>query len=209
MVEGDPRGLPGNKIAYQGAPGAFGHEACLAFASGHEPVACGSFADVAAAVAAGEVELGMLPVENSRAGRVPGVAELIAGWGERFPGESRGPESAPPRPLPGKFHGLVVVAEHVLRVRLHLLALPGVALGDVRTAVSHPMALRQCARNLAELGLALEEAQNTAAAARDLAGRDRAALASAAAAEIYGLSVVRGDMQDDPNNRTRFAVVRR
>lgn len=170
-------------VAYQGAPGAFAHQACLAFAASHEPVAYASFADVAAAVAAGEAALGMLPLENSGAGLVPGVAELIA--------------------------GLVVVAEHVLPVRLHLLALPGVALAEVRTVVSHEMALRQCAGSLRALGLAGERAANTAVAARDLAGRDRAALASAAAAEIYGLTVLRADMQDDPDNRTRFALVRR
>ena len=185
--------LPAKRIAYQGAPGAFGHEACLAFAPDCEPLARASFADVAAAVAAGEAELGMLPLENSRAGPVPGVAELIARWGERPPGEVR----------------LAVAAEHVLAVRLHLLALPGVALEEVRWAVSHEMALRQCALRLAALGLESERAANTAVAARDLARRDRAALASRAAAELYGLAVLREDMQDDPDNATRFAIVMR
>lgn len=172
-------------IAYQGAPGAFGHQACLAFLPGREAIAKASFAEVAAAVAAGEAELGMLPLENSRAGPVPGVAELIAA------------------------SGLAVLAEHALPVRLHLLAPAGVRLAEIRTAVSHPMALRQCAASLARLGLATEEAENTAIAARDLAGRDRAALASEAAAALYGLTIVEADMQDDPGNATRFALVAR
>lgn len=199
-------------VAYQGVPGAFGHEACLAFLPGHAPRPQPSFAAVAAAVAAGAADFGMLPLANGRAGPVPGVAELIAAWGAGCPGGSKGraaPVTATSAPLPsqGTEGCLIVAAEHVLPVRLHLMALPGVALEEVRTAVSHAMALRQCAGSLAALGLASQEAENTALAARDLARRDRATLASAAAARIYGLTVLRADMQDDPDNGTRFAVL--
>jgi prephenate dehydratase len=173
------------KVAYQGAPGAFGHEACLAFLPRFEPEARESFAEVARAVAGGEAERGILPLANSQAGPVPGVAEAIAG------------------------HGLRVLAERLLPVRMHLLALPGVTLAEVRTVVSHPMALRQCAGRLGALGLTLAEAPNTAVAARDLRRRDRAVLASKAAATAYGLIVLVRDMHDDPANATRFAVVAR
>lgn len=172
-------------VVYQGAPGAFGHEACLAFLPGEEARALPSFEAVAAAVAAGEAEAGLLPLANSRAGEVEGVRALIA-------------EA-----------GLAVAAEHLLPVRMHLLGLPGATLTEVRTVVSHPVALRQCAEHIGRLGLVREEAPNTAIAARDLRDPTRAALASRAAAKLYGLQILASDMQDDPGNATTFALVRR
>ena len=111
-------------VAYQGGPGAFAEEACRLFLPDCLAVARPSFADVAEAVRAGEAELGMLPRENNIVGSVPGVAELI----ER--------------------NGLTVRGIHALPVRLHLMARPGVTLEEVRTVVSHPMALAQCAMTL-------------------------------------------------------------
>ena len=171
------------RIAYQGAPGSFGHQAALAFCPDCLAEPRESFAGVAEAVARGEVDHGVLPLENSRAGIVEGIAEIIAGCAVR------------------------IVAEHLLPVRMHLLALPGVTLGELRCAVSHPVALRQCADSLARLGLAAEPASNTAVAARALRGRDRAVLASEEAAEAYGLAILLRDLQDDPGNATRFAVI--
>jgi len=170
-------------IAYQGAPGAFGHEACLAFLPGEETRALPSFEAVAAAVAAGEAEAGLLPLANSRAGAVEGVRALIEGA------------------------GLIVAAEHRLPVRMHLLALPGSTLAEVRTVVSHPVALRQCAEHIARLGLAEEEASNTAVAAKKLCDPAKAVLASQAAAALYGLRILASDLQDDPDNATTFALV--
>lgn len=172
-------------ILYQGVPGAFSHEACLTFAAGEEPVPAASFALVASGVADGRAEFGMLPLENSIAGEVPGVRALI--------------EAA----------GLRIAAEHVLPVRLHLLALEDAVLGEVRVVASHPMALKQCARTLARLGLAAEEAENTAVAVRNLARKDQAALGSDAAARIYGRRVLMRDLQDEAGNATRFALVSR
>ncbi|WP_158266528.1 prephenate dehydratase domain-containing protein [Allosphingosinicella deserti] len=173
------------KVAYQGAPGAFGHQAALSFCPGCDLAPLDTFEDVARAVASGDAERGVLPVENSRAGPVDGVAELIATSGVR------------------------VVEERALPVRMHLLALPGVAIEDVKLVRSHPVALLQCAEKVAALGLEAEPAANTAVAARDLATRDRAVLASEAAATAYGLSILVADMQDDPDNATRFAVIAR
>ena len=171
------------KVAYQGAPGSFGHQAALAFCAGCEPQAHETFEAVAKAVAEGEAERGVLPVENSRAGVVGGVAEIIAASGVR------------------------ILGEHALSVRMHLLALPGVSLAEVRSVVSHPIALKQCAESLARLGLAAEPASNTAVAARALRSREQAVLASDAAAEAYGLDILLRDVQDDPGNATRFAVI--
>jgi prephenate dehydratase len=171
------------KVAYQGAQGAFAELACLEFLPGCEPVPFPSFGAVAAAVAGREVERGVLPLENRRAGPVDGVREAIAE------------------------HSLAILSEHWLPIRVHLLALPGATLEGIGSVVSHPMALRQCAASLAALGVAGEEADNTALAARALSSPDRAALASEAAARAFGLAILRRDLQDDPANATRFAVV--
>lgn len=171
-------------VAYQGAEGAFSHEACLKFVAGHEPVAYPSFEDVVEAVRSGEAELGVLPVSNNEAGET-GAAALI--------------EAA----------RLRVVAEPVLPVRMHLLGLPSTKLEQIRTVVSHPVALRQCARNLEALGVATEETSNTAVAAKALRNPGRAVLASEAAARLYGLEIIRRDLHDRPDNATRFAVVER
>lgn len=176
------------KVAYQGEPGAFGHEACLTFLPDYEAVRKRSFADVFDSVAAGETELGVLPEENSAAGVVPDVKELL----------DRGE--------------LEVVARHVLPVRMHLLGIQGASLSDIRLVVSHPIAIAQCAETLRSLGLATEEALNTAGAAKELAesgDATRAVLASAAAASTYGLAILRPDMQDRADNATRFVVLSR
>jgi prephenate dehydratase len=172
-------------VAYQGVPGAFGHEACLRFLPSHRPVAKASFAEVAAAVESEETEFGILPVENNAAGPVEEARAVIA---------------ASP---------LAVIAEHVLPVRQHLLALPGVRIEEIKTIVSHPVALKQCGRALAELGVETKESANTALAAKNLTERHCAVLASEAAAEAYGLTILRRDLNDRPDNETRFAVLAR
>lgn len=176
------------KVAYQGQPGAFGHEACLRFAPGHEPIATDSFGDVVAAVAAQEAELGVLPLRNSCAGPVPGMEDLLAS------------------------SGLPVLSIHELPVRMHLLGRPGTRLEQVRRVVSHPVALAQCAATLNALELSTEAAANTAVAAKALASGgdpETAVLASETAATLYGLVILRRDMHDQPDNRTTFCVLGR
>ncbi|WP_129793105.1 prephenate dehydratase domain-containing protein [Sphingosinicella sp. CPCC 101087] len=175
-------------VAYQGVRGAFGEEACRLFLPDLKPVPLPTFAAVAEAVARGETGRGMLPRRNSTAGPVPGIDALM------------------------EEKGLEVQASHVLPVRLHLLARPGVTLEAVRSVVSHPMALAQCARTLERLGLATEEAANTAMAARAVAESDdsgRAAVASEFAAEAWGLAILMGDVHDRADNATTFCVVTR
>jgi prephenate dehydratase len=172
-------------IGYAGAPGAFAHEAATLFAPEKVGIAFASFAAVVEAVASSAVELGVLPVSNGRAGAVPGVAALLA--------DAR----------------IRTIEEREVAVRVHLLALPGVALDEVRMIASHPVALAQCAEHLAALGIATEEAANTAVAAAALDRRDKGVLASEAAAEAYGLAVLKRDLHDDPDNRTRFALIAR
>ena len=169
------------RIAFPGAPGAFSHEACLAFLPDHEAVAVPDFAEVIAAVQGGETEFGLLPVANNEAGQT-GAADLITKAGVR------------------------IVEEHEMPIRMHLLGMPGSELADIHTVVSHPVALRQCARNISSLGLATEEASNTAVAAAELADPRRAVLASRAAEQLYRLKILKRDMHDRPDNATRFAV---
>jgi prephenate dehydratase len=174
------------KVAYQGEPGAFSHEACRTFLPAYDAVRKESFADVFEAVAAGEADLGVLPEENVAAGVVPEVRELLADG------------------------SLTVVARHVLPIHMHLMGIEGTSLEAIETVVSHPIALAQCAENVRSLGVRTEPAANTAGAAKALAEmRDphRAVLASELAAEIYGLAILRRDMQDRSDNTTRFVVL--
>jgi prephenate dehydratase len=171
-------------VAYQGAEGAFSHEACLRFLPDHEPVAVPTFLEVVETVRSGRAELGVLPLANNEAGET-GARELI--------------ETA----------GLQIVGKAVLPVRMHLLGLPHSTLDGIRTVVSHPVALRQCSKFLAALRARTEEAPNTALAAKTLDKPDRAVLASEAAADIYGLIILERDVHDQPDNATEFAIVAR
>lgn len=172
-------------VAYHGVPGAFSHEACRAFLPGEEPVSYSSFAAVIQAVEEGEADLGILPIENNNAGTVDEVRQLLA------------------------TSTLKILAEHRLPIRIQLLGLPEASLDRVHTAVSHPMALKQCAATLASLGLASEEAPSTSVAARDLSDPAKAVLASEDAAETYGLVILKRDVHDRELNQTTFVVVSR
>lgn len=174
--------------AYQGAPGAFGEEACRAFLPDWQPLACASFAEVAETVAAGGAERGILPLRNSIAGDVPGIAELIAA------------------------SGLDVLDQRPLPVRMHLLGVRGARIEEIKEVVSHPMAIAQCGAFLVASGLASSPRSNTAVAARELAQsgeRSRAVLASDLAASAYGLEILRRDVHDRADNQTLFAIFAR
>lgn len=170
------------RVAYQGAEGAFSHEACLRFLPDHEPVPKPTFADVIGAVEDGDAELGILPLTNNQAGET-GARELI--------------EKA----------GLYIIREPVLPVHMHLLGVPNATLDQVRTVVSHPIALRQCSAALLDLGVKTEETSNTALAAKALTNPNRAVLASEAAAELYGLAILKRDLHNRADNATTFAIV--
>lgn len=175
-------------VAFQGARGAFSYEACLALRPWSQTRGYPTFAEAIGAVASGECECGLIPVENTIVGLLPEPNRLI--------------EEA----------GLKIVAEAWRPMRQMLLGVPGARLQDLKTAESHPVALGQCRQSIAELGLTPVEAYDTAGAAEEVARAGdvtRAAIAPAVAAEIYDLRVLRQDMQDTPDNRTRFVVVER
>ncbi len=176
------------RAAYQGAPGAFSHEAARALLPGHVAVAFATFDAAFGAVRSGHCDRAVIPVENSIAGPVPEVARLLP------------------------ISGLLVEREAWRPITLCLLALPDAKLEDLKTAHSHPMALKQCLRTLAELGIEPVEAFDTAGAAAQIAGSGdltRAAVASRMAGQLAALQVLREAIQDDPDNRTRFVVLRR
>ena len=172
-------------VGYHGVAGAFSHEACLRFLPDEEPIGLPSFADVIRAVESRETEYGILPLENNNAGGVDEVQELLT-------------QSL-----------LRVMAEHKLPIRIHLLGLPGSSLDEVRTAVSHPMAIKQCIETLRSLGLDTEEAPSTSVAAQTLRDPTKAVLASEAAAAAYRLVVLKPNVHDREVNETTFVVVTR
>lgn len=175
------------RIAYQGAPGAYGHLAARELYPNARPHAMSDFAAVARAVASGKAELGILPVANSVIGAITEAESVL-----------RAHDS------------LVVVQETEYAVRHCLLGLPGATLEIIRTVESHWAALAQCASYLAARRFVLHPGDDTAGAARRIAS-DRnftcAAIASEEAAELYGLRVLARDIADAPDNRTRFAVI--
>lgn len=176
------------RVAYQGVAGAYSEIAASRAAENAEPLGRPTFHEVFAAVASGEAELGVVPVENSLAGTVHQAYDLL---------------------LETDLH---VARELIVRVNHHLLALPGVRLADVRRVRSHPQALAQSDGFLARHRLLPVAAYDTAGAAQDLAvsgARDEAAIASRRAAELYGLDVLAEGIEDEPFNFTRFLVLSR
>ena len=174
------------KIAFQGVPGAYSDLACRAAYPGMTTLPCESFETAMDAVREGAVDLAMLPCENSLAGRVPDIHHLL-------------PDS-----------GLFVVGEHFQRVEHCLLGVKGSTIGDLKRAHSHTVALGQVRRILRDLGLTPVIEADTAGSAQLIAqwgNKEDAAIASSLAAEIYGLEVLRSNVEDASHNTTRFYVM--
>lgn len=173
-------------IAFQGELGANSHEACQTYFPDYEPAPCQTFEEAFEAIKTGACALGMIPVENSIAGRVADVHHLL-------------PRS-----------GLRIVGERFKPIRFNLMVNRGVTLETLKTAASMPIALYQCRESLRRLGLKTEAAGDTAGAAKALAEHPdptRAAVSPALAAQIYGLDILERDIQDTANNTTRFLVM--
>ena len=176
------------KIIYQGEPGANSHLACKEAYPGYEPIPCPTFEDCFSALQGGDVDLGMIPIENSVAGRVADIHHLM-------------PTSR-----------LHIIAEWFLPIRNQLMAPNGATLKTIKTVQSHVMALGQCRNVIRELKLKPVVAADTAGSAREVAeAKDtaRAAIASRLAAEIYGLNILKENVEDEANSTTRFVVLSR
>lgn len=175
-----------NTIAFQGVHGAHSDMACKKAYPYMDSMPCVDFESVFEAVESGKAKLGLIPIENSHAGRVAEIHNLL-------------PET-----------GLTIVGEYFHPVRHHLMAPKGASLETVKTVYSHPQALMQCAKSSRELGLKVEPYGDTAAAAEMVAKEgdtSKAALGSDLAAELYGLDIVKQDMQDSDSNRTLFVAI--
>jgi prephenate dehydratase len=175
-------------IVFQGEPGANSHIACNEAYPGYEPVPCPTFEDAFTAVAGGDADLGMIPIENSVAGRVSDIHHLM-------------PTA-----------GLHIIAESFLPIRNQLMAPKGATLKGLKTVESHIMALGQCRNYIRKLGIKAVVAADTAGAAMEVArhgDKTRAAIASKLAAKIYGLEILAENIEDESHSTTRFIVLSR
>lgn len=179
------------RIAFQGELGAFSEEAVQrAFGTGAEPIPCRENRDVAREVARGQVDAGVLPVENTLAGSVPASYDAIL---------------AEPT--------LHIVREVVIPIHHCIMGCRGATLDTLRTVESHPIALAQCASWFAaHPSIHQRAAYDTAGAAQDVAEAQdpsRGALASRVAATRYGLVLLAENVEDRGDNQTRFVVLER
>ena len=176
------------RIAFQGEPGANSDTACRNIFPNMQPVPCATFEDAFDVLKGENAELAMIPIENTLAGRVADIHQLL-------------PNS-----------GLHIIGETFLPIHFQLMALPGVELADIRTVYSHIHALGQCRKIIREFGWKGEIAGDTAGAARMVAeNKDMhaAALAPSLAAELYGMNILRENVQDEDHNTTRFVILSR
>ena len=177
-----------NHIAFQGEPGAYGHQACVEARPDYEPLPCSTFDSAIEAVRKGDADLGMIAVENSTYGRVGDVHTLL-------------PDS-----------GLHIIDEAFVRVHINLLGKPGAKLNQISTAAGHIVILPQCGKFLRNRGIAPVISTDNARAAMDVAaGEDMtaSALASEMAAKIYGLDILARNIEDHDSNTTRFLIMSR
>ncbi len=173
-------------IAFQGSKGANSNLACEKFYPEFEAQAFADFVDVFEAVVSNKVEMGMIPLENSSAGRVSEIHELL------------------------QKYEVSIIAEHFVEIRHCLAAIKGANISDIKKVYSHPQALMQCKNNLRNLGVEISEFSNTAKAAEFVASsndKSKAAICSKVAAEVNGLEVIKEEMQDLQNNSTLFIVI--
>jgi len=174
------------RIAFQGELGANSHEACTAAFPEMEAVPHATFEEAFEAIKGGDCQLGMIPVENSIAGRVADVHHLL-------------PSS-----------GLRIIGERFKPIHFQLMANPGVKLEDIKVVASMPIALAQCRKTIKRLKVKTEGVGDTAGAARALSEHPdptRAAISPALAAQIYGLEILARDIEDEHSNTTRFLVM--
>ena len=177
-----------NKISFQGDFGANSDMACRDMFPDMEPLPCPTFEDAFVALENGEVDLAMIPIENTLAGRVADIHHLL-------------PESR-----------LHIIGEYFMPIRFQLMVMPGVKKDEIRTVHSHIHALGQCRKIIRSNGWKPVIAGDTAGSARlvsEKGDRSMAALAPRLAASLYGLDILAENVEDSENNVTRFVVLSR
>jgi prephenate dehydratase len=177
------------KIAIQGEPGSFSHEAATKLVVDAVVVPCSLSADVFAALVEGAVDAAVIPIENSLAGSVLEHFDLLLA------------------------HDVKVERETLVLIRHNLIAVSGAAMDEINRVFSHPVALAQCRRFLARhpgmQALAFYDTAGSVKQIVDLGDRHAAAIASQAAAHYYGAQILESGIEDNPENFTRFFLVRR
>lgn len=175
-----------NIIAFQGVAGAHSDLACRQMHPYMTTLPCASFEDVFTAVEEGKASLGMIPIENSQAGRVAEIHNILPDTRLHF------------------------VGEYLQRIEHHLLAPKGTKLKDIKEVYSHPQALMQCRQSIHKLGVESRPHSNTARAAKDVAewnDKSKAAIGSELAATLYGLEILKKNVEDADNNSTLFITI--
>lgn len=177
---------PEKIISFQGEIGANSDLACRQVRPNMKTLPCNSFEDTFAAVRNGDAQLALIPIDNSIAGRVADIHNLLPG---------------------SELH---IVGEYFLRVEHNLLAVKGAVLGDLIHVHSHVHALNQCRNFLNRQGLKPVVHVDTAAAARDISERgdkSHGAIATKLAGQIYGLHSLEDNIEDSEHNTTRFLIM--
>jgi prephenate dehydratase len=177
------------KIAIQGEPGSFSHEAAMKLVADAAIVPFSLSADAFAALVDGTVEAAVIPIENSLAGSVLEHFDLLLA------------------------HDVQVQRETLLRIRHNLIAISGASIGEIDRVFSHSVALAQCRRFLAQHprmeAFAFYDTAGSVKQLVELRDRHAGAIASEAAAHYYGAQILQAGIEDNPENYTRFFLVRR
>lgn len=180
--------MPKKKIIFQGELGANSHIACMDVYPDYEVMPKATFADCFLSMKKGEAELAMIPIENTIAGRVGDVHHYL-------------PEA-----------GLHIIGEYFLPIHHQLLALKGTKIEEIKSVQSHEMALGQCRNLIKEYEFSPVVAADTAGSAREIKQNgkpERAAIATKLAAQIYGLDIIKENVEDEDHNTTRFLILSR
>lgn len=177
-------------VGYQGVPGSFGNEAMLKyFKNIKEAKSYEKFEDVFKAVESGEIEYGILPVENSSTGGIGTVEDLL------------------------KEYNLYIVGEECIRISQNLVGIKGATVDDIKEVYSHPQGFEQSTKFFDKhKDYNLIPYSNTAISAKlvsDLKDKSKAAIASERAAKLYDLKIIKKDVNDLKNNYTRFIIIGR
>jgi prephenate dehydratase len=174
------------RVAFQGEPGAYANIAAREALPHAQYVPCPTFDQAVDAVQRGDTDLCIIPVENSLMGRIADIHHLL-------------PEA-----------GLHIVGEHFLRIRHQLLGIKGASLAGLQRVFSQGPALAQCLKIIRDLKLNAENWHDTAGSAKHVAELNDptvAAIASSMAGELYGLEVLKADVEDEHHNHTRFLIM--
>lgn len=179
--------LSGTKIACQGTVGAYSHLAAKQFFGDDvEPLFYGKFEEVFDAVTGGETDFGVLPIENTTAGAVNDVYDLLTR------------------------HGFYIVGETDVQINHCLLAPKGAAIEDIKEIYAHPQSLAQCAKYIQRHEFNTNEYSNNAVAAKNVArwnDKSKAAIASKVAGQKFDMDILEEGIQDVDGNKTRFIVI--